>query len=270
MADMLVPEKAYGVLKKSQINDSLDLIIEEIKIKGFSILNSGYTNEELQNISNEFEIVRSKYIACHGEAVLKQANEFHTVRAPLTQGSGMILDLALNTNLLTLISRLISGKYILSQQNCVINPPNETYNQSAWHRDLPYQHFVSNTPLAINALFCVDDFLIENGATFVLPGSHKFSDFPSDAYVQKNAIQIEAKAGSFVVLDCMVFHAGGFNITSKERRAINHLYTIPYFKQQINLQMLMGHMNLSLEEKNLLGFDNTEYPSVDKYLSSRL
>ena len=32
------------------------------------------------------------------------------------------------------------------------------HTQLAYHRDLPYQHFVSSRPLAISALFCIDPF----------------------------------------------------------------------------------------------------------------
>ncbi len=160
--------------------------------------------------------------------------------------------------------------YILNQQNGVINPPQETYNQGAWHRDLPYQHFITSKPLAINALFCVDDFTFENGATFVLPASHKSENFPSSDYIQRNAIQVEAKAGSFIVLDCMLFHSGGFNKTCFERRAVNHVYNIPFFKQQINIPMNMEDTHLSAEERDILGFSYVEPGSISDYLSKRM
>lgn len=270
MTIMHIPEKSYGILQKNQAADPLDVVAEEVKAQGFSIIDSGYTPAQLEAISVEFERVRSQYIELHGEAALRNANEFYTVRAPLTQGSKVFLDLAFNRNLLALLGKLISGKCILSQQNGVINPPQESYNQAAWHRDLPYQHFVSTDPLAINALFCVDDFVIENGATYVLPASHKSPAFPSEPYVKKNAVQIEAKAGSYIVLDCMLFHAGGFNSSTRERRAVNHLYTIPYFKQQINFQMAMDHATLSAEAKDLLGFAYVEHGSIGEYLSTRI
>jgi len=119
------------------------------------------------------------------------------------------------------LSKLIVGKFILNQQNG-INPPGETCNQSAWHRDLPYQHYVSSTPLTINALLC------------------------------------------------MVYHAGGFNRTNTERRAVNHVYTIPCFKQQIKLPELLSHIDLNSELKELFGFNYQEPKSIDQYLNSRL
>ncbi|HEV7164515.1 MAG TPA: phytanoyl-CoA dioxygenase family protein [Gammaproteobacteria bacterium] len=264
------PEKSYGVLQQHQAGSLVDGAAEQVRNLGFAILDSGYSSSELKDISDEFNRTRSQYIEAHGEAELRNANELHTIRALLTHGGRAFLDLALNDNLQSALKRLISGKFILNQQNGVINPARETYNQGTWHRDLPYQHFVSSRPLAINALFCVDDFTRENGATFILPASHLAEEFPSPSYVQKNAIQVEAKAGSFILLDCMVFHAGGFNGTEKPRRAVNHVFNIPYFKQQINIPKNMKNTELSDEVKELLGFGHLEPESIADYLSSRV
>jgi len=263
-----VPEATYGILQQDYFSCELEEVAEQVRRLGYAILDSGYTLEQLQEISEKFNRVREQYLQDWGESRLKRLNEIYTIRALLTQGDGF-LQLAMNPNLMAVLDKLIVGTFILNQQNGIINPPGETYNQAAWHRDLPYQHFVSSTPLALNALFCLDDFNFENGSTFVLPASHKAKAFPSDSYLQRNALQVKAKAGQFILLDCMLFHSGGFNRTAKERRAINHVYTIPYFKQQINLPENMRVENLSSEARALLGF-NVQVPnSIESYLVLR-
>jgi ectoine hydroxylase-related dioxygenase (phytanoyl-CoA dioxygenase family) len=269
MAANNIPENSYGVLEQNQGDTHIEMVAEQVRNLGYSVLDSGYTASELSGISEEFNRVRKEYIAAYGASTLKGINEYHTIRALLTHGGDVFLNLALNAKLLSLIKRLIQGKFILNQQNGVINPPQENYNQGAWHRDLPYQHFVSTKPLAINALFCVDDFTRENGATFVIPASQKSESFPSKDYIRNNAIQVDAKAGSYIVLDCMLFHAGGFNQTQHERRGVNHVFNIPYFKQQINLPANMRERNLSPETKELLGFPFCESGSILAYLSER-
>jgi Phytanoyl-CoA dioxygenase (PhyH) len=264
-----IPTSSYGILQQNTPDSVLDEAAEQIRNLGYAVIDSGYKIPELQGISEEFDRTREHYIEKYGDTTLKSLNEFHTIRSPLTHGGEVFLKLALNENLLSLLRRLISGKFILNQQNGIINPPQGTYNQSAWHRDLPYQHFVSTMPLAINALFCVDDFTLENGATFVLPASHKSEAFPSKNYVQKNAFQVEAKVGSFIILDCMVFHAGGYNKTNLPRRAVNHVYNIPYFKQQINIPMNIEGSRLSTDARDILGFNYVEPQSITDYLSTR-
>jgi ectoine hydroxylase-related dioxygenase (phytanoyl-CoA dioxygenase family) len=264
-----IPAASYGVLLKDSPVSELDEIAEQVRRLGYAVLDSGFATAELELISNAFNVMRGNYIQKYGEERLRSTNEFHTIRAPLAHGDPVFVRLATNKNLIVLLGKLLVGKFILNQQNGVINPPSETYNQAAWHRDLPYQHYISNTPLAVNALFCVDDFTAENGSAFVLPATHKSVNYPSQAYIQRNALQVEAKAGQYILLDCMLFHSGGFNQSKRERRAVNHVFTIPYFKQQIKLPDLMGHVELEKSQKELLGFDFQEPTSIDQYLDNR-
>lgn len=269
-ASIPVPVESYGVLIQDSAASELDEVAEQVRRIGYAILDSGYSTDYLAQLSDAFDRTRTAYVQSYGEARLRRANELNTIRAPLSQGETAFVRLASNQNVLSVLGKLIIGKFILNQQNGVINPPRQTYNQGAWHRDLPYQHYVSSTPLAVNALFCVDDFTLENGSTFVLPATHREVNYPSEAYIQRNALQIEAKAGQYILLDCMLFHSGGSNRTDHERRAVNHVYTIPYFKQQIKLPALLLQVDLAQDQKELFGFNFQEPTSIDNYLNDRV
>ena len=265
-----VPVASYGVLVQDKPASELDEVAEQVRRLGYATLDSGYSADKLNQLSEAFDLTRSDYVQAYGEARLRSAKEFHTVRAPLTHGSPVFVELATNQNLLKVLGKLIVGKFILNQQNGVINPPREIYNQGAWHRDLPYQHYVTSSPLALNALFCVDDFTLENGSTFVLPATHQAVNYPSESYIQRNALQIEARAGQYILLDCMLFHSGGYNRTDMERRAVNHVYTIPYIKQQIKLPELLKRFDLTPDQKELFGFSFQEPTSIEQYLSNKI
>ena len=263
------PLQRYGVLHQDSIVHPVHEIAEQVRRIGYAVLNSSFDVDELQLISTEFEHTRERYVAKWGKSALKDIDELHTIRAPICHGGVAFLRLIFNPPLLALLRELIDGKFILNQQNGIINPPRQGYNQAAWHRDLPYQHFVSTSPLAINALYCIDDFTLDNGATFVLPASHKTASFPSDAYLKQQAVQIQAKAGQFIILDCMLFHCGGFNQTEFDRRAVNHVFTIPYLKQQINLPKIINQKGLSAEQLDILGFGYQVPDSIEGYLAAR-
>jgi ectoine hydroxylase-related dioxygenase (phytanoyl-CoA dioxygenase family) len=265
-----IPEKSYGVLHQTSCADHLDEVVEQVTQLGYAVLDAGLSAQEVSDVANEFARIHTLYLEKYGEASLRAVNEHNTIRGMVTHGSDIILNLAMNANLMTVLKRLIPGKFILNQQNGIINPPKEGYNQGSWHRDIPYQHYVSSRPIAINALYCVDDFTLANGATFVLPATHLKEPYPSPQFIQRHAIQAEAKAGSFILLDCMVYHSGGYNSTDKARRAINHVYNIPFFKQQINIPNSMPDVPLSSEAKELLGYTYAEPRSVDDYLKSRI
>ncbi len=75
-------------------------------------MNSGYSAEQLNEISTKFNNTRRQYINKWGEARFKRLNEFHTIRALLTQGEAQFVQLATNKNLLSVLQKLIRGSFI--------------------------------------------------------------------------------------------------------------------------------------------------------------
>ena len=264
------PMPRYGVREQVQSETAVDKACESLNLLGYAIVDGGYDAEQMSSFSEAFDRALEKLYSKYGRDALAAMDEHNTIRI-LMQMDPLFLELAMNTNVLEVCKRLIGGTVTLNQQNGVINPPlGERYNQGSYHRDLPYQHFVSTRPLAINALFCLDLFTVDNGATFVVPASHKQEEFPSDLSLRDFQIQVAAPAGSFIVLDCMVYHMGGVNRTAAARRAVNHVYTIPLIKQQISLPKALGNdFTQDAAARELLGY-NFEVPdSVDHYYAGR-
>jgi ectoine hydroxylase-related dioxygenase (phytanoyl-CoA dioxygenase family) len=261
----------YGVLAQTTAQSEIDRAVESLRILGYAVIAGGYDSGQLHAFATAFEQARAQAAAALGGlSALAAVDEHNTIRAALAHDR-RFLELVGNPNVLQICRRLMADYIVLSQQNGVINPPrSERYNQGAWHRDLPYQHFVSSRPLAVNALFCIDPFTNENGATRVLPGSHRDEAFPSDHFVAGNAVTVEAPAGSFILLDCMTFHAGGINSTDHPRRAVNHVYTVPLMRQQIDLPRLLGDDFVSdPQTRRLLGYDVRTPSTMAEFLASR-
>jgi ectoine hydroxylase-related dioxygenase (phytanoyl-CoA dioxygenase family) len=263
--------RRYGVIGQTVSDTDVTYACESIRRLGYGVIDGGYDKSALAALSAAFERARERHHSDHGGvAALEAIDEHNTIRLPLAYEPAF-LELAANRTILDICTRLVAGYVVLNQQNGVINPPYaQRYNQGAWHRDLPYQHFVSSRPLAINALFCLDAFTIENGATNVLPASHQQEDFPSDRFIETAAATIEAPAGSFIVLDCMAYHSGGVNRTERARRAVNQVYSIPLIKQQIDLPAALGEQFTSDPRlRKLLGYDVRIPRSVGDYLANR-
>jgi len=258
----------YGVLKQNTVGNNIDKVVEEIVNLGFSVIHSGLSDEEIQSLSSKFDVLHAQYLKIYGSKYLESIDERNSIRLPLAFDRAFIY-LATNKNALNVVERLIVGKFMLNQQNGIVNPPGKQYSQGAWHRDLPYQHFISSHPIAINALYCVDDFTKDNGATHVLPASHKQEPFPSDEYTLEHSAQITARAGSFIMMDCMTFHKGGVNTARTKRRAINHIYTIPHIKQLIDIPALLGEEVMDGYVQELLGYRYGLPRSIDDFLKTR-
>jgi len=262
-------EKRYGVTIQNQSSSALEYQLEEFNRNGFTVVDSGFDSETIAKLQVDFDSVRKQYREQYSLELLQQTDEHNGIRLPLSLDRAF-LHLAFNENVLAFVESCMGNNFILNQQNGVINPANNTYNQAAWHRDLPYQHYTSSKPLAINALYCVDDFTLENGGTKVIPGSHLHDEYPSENYLQKHKVQAIAKAGSFIVLNCMLYHAGETNKSKYDRRAVNHVYASPMIRQQIDLKKSVAQYDLSEMQKRLLGINFNSVTQVSEYIHSRI
>ena len=262
-------KSTYGIMEQRVVETDLDKAEEELMYLGYTVIESGYSKEEISEYSHIFDTVYRNYIELYKKDFLNEIDEYDGIRLPLVFNK-IFIDLAMNPRVLGLVKKIICNKFILNQQNGIINPPGEKYTQGLWHRDLPYQHFVTSRPLAISALYCVDNFTVENGATFVLPTSHSQEEFPSDSFVKSKAVQITAPAGSFLVLNSMVFHRGGMNRSSSRRRAVNHVFTSAFIKQQIDIPSAMTNQPvLSPDVAEILGYRYQIPRNISEYFEFR-
>ena len=101
-------------------------------------------------------------------------------------------------------------------------------DEDAW-RELPNP----KPTLEIEAMFALTDFTIENGATRVVPGSHKW---PSGREARPDEIaRAEMSAGSALLYLGSVLHGGGANTTSAEsRRGMFLGYVVGWLRTEEN------------------------------------
>jgi len=101
-------------------------------------------------------------------------------------------------------------------------------DEDAW-QELP----APKPTLEIEAMFALTDFTEENGATRVVPGSHKW---PLDREPQPmEIIQAEMSAGSALVYLGSTVHGGGANLTTSEsRRGMFLGYVVGWLRTEEN------------------------------------
>jgi ectoine hydroxylase-related dioxygenase (phytanoyl-CoA dioxygenase family) len=84
----------------------------------------------------------------------------------------------------------------------------------------------------INCMWAVDDFTKENGATLLVPGSHKW---PRDRAPESHEItQGEMSKGSVLIYFGSLLHAGGANRTDASRTGIVISYCLGWLRQAEN------------------------------------
>lgn len=263
--------KSYGIKESYEPTCVTDKYVEEIRIYGYTIVEDLLQNSELDMVRRQIEQVYQVQIKeIDGEENLNMINDANVVRCLLAYDD-YFLRLATNSQILSVVEKLLGDYFILLMQNGIVNVPNIENYQVSWHRDLNYQHFVSTRPLAISVLFCIDDFSEETGGTHVLPASHKEELFPSGDFVRRYEKPIAAKAGSALVMDSMLFHRAGYNKSKFVRRAINHVYALPFIKQQISLpKALGGKFKDDTSLRKLLGYESDPGESVAQWRTAKL
>jgi hypothetical protein len=262
--------RSYGVKEQEAAGNDLTAHAERIRLAGYSVLPGAFSERETADFGARLDDVLRRQADEFGSERLEQIADGFTARCPLVDDAAF-LRLPTYPPLLALVRLLLGDYVVLMQQNGVVNPPKEGHTQAAYHRDLPYQHFVSSRPLAISALFCIDPFRSETGATIVVPGSHRTERFPSIDVAASLEVSVNAEPGSFVVFDSMLFHRAGDNRSRRIRRAVNNVFSVPIIAQQISLPLaLSGRHSEDPLLSQLLGYDSAPAASVLEWRMRRL
>ncbi len=261
---------SYGKFEQAKVESDVDRHVENIKNRGFTVVQDVLNSSEIEQARERIEKVYEIQEAEFGRENLEKIQELDMARM-LFVYDDFFLSFINRKKVTDIVSAMLKQKFILNLQNSIIIRSGKQHHQTSWHRDLPYQNYISSRPIAINALFCIDDFKKENGGTVVVPYTHQMEMIPSDKYIDENMVYAEAPAGSAIVFDSMLFHRGGYNDSGATRRAINHLYTAPIIKQQVDIPaMLNGKFSDNPEYAELLGYTMQVPLSVKDWRMSRL
>lgn len=152
-----------------------------------------------------------------------------------------------DTRLLALTTALLGKHVRVSYTSTIISYPGADrlqwhadwpFNQgNAGHMDAPYPDILAH----LTSIWMLTDFTVENGATLIVPGSHKANNNPTGHNgVDKMAphpdeIQMTGKAGSVMVMDSRMWHATPRNVSGQIRAGL----AIRWAPWWLNLDVLM-------------------------------
>jgi ectoine hydroxylase-related dioxygenase (phytanoyl-CoA dioxygenase family) len=115
-----------------------------------------------------------------------------------------------------------------------------------------------------NTLWMLDDFRPDNGALRVVPGSHRYRRLPAEALADPLAdhseqVLVTGRAGSVVILNAHMWHAGTPNRSDRPRTALHAFYCRrdkPQQQYQRRLLRPQVEASLSAELRDLLALDD--------------
>lgn len=132
---------------------------------------------------------------------------------------------------LALLDRLLMPNYLLSQLQAIGIGPEETA-QFLHFDDGMYPVPRPRAALSAATIWAISDFTADNGATVVIPGSHRWDDTrkPTDA---DDHVSVVMAAGSVVFFVGTLWHGGGANHTTDHGRlAVTAQYCQPWLRPQ--------------------------------------
>ena len=246
-------------IKHLKANSSIEEILEVIEQDAGVIIDNLLDKNQLKNISEDLKpyLVKTK----EGQ---DDFTGFKTKRVgALMARSAECQNLALNP-IINEVSKLFfephSDGYQLHFTSAIDIAPGESKQIPHRDRGVWGGYIPRKIETQLSTVWAIDDFTKENGATQVVPGSHKWD---RDREPKEDEIcYAEMKKGSVFIYTGSVIHGGGANNSNKNRLGVFLHYAPSWLRQQENQYLSCPpHIakNLTPELRSLMGYTKGGY-----------
>jgi ectoine hydroxylase-related dioxygenase (phytanoyl-CoA dioxygenase family) len=136
--------------------------------------------------------------------------------------------------------------------------PGQIVHRDQWAFD--FFEFPSGFEVECHTMWAMNDFTEENGATRVIPGSHRSADKLRPGYDE--TVAAEMPKGSVFIYVGSVYHGGGANRSDETRLGINVGYTLSWLRQEENQYLACAPeiaRELPIELAKLMGYQRGAY-----------
>jgi ectoine hydroxylase-related dioxygenase (phytanoyl-CoA dioxygenase family) len=224
----------------------LQKALTELDEQGYALIEDFLAPALLRLVDDRLEELRGRY---HGRNNFEGEN---TERIYTLVSRGQVFqDIVEDERILALLDALFLPNYLLTANQAICISPGET--AQPWHTDDSFYTVSRPRPMiSLSTIVAVDAFTAENGATEVIPGSHRWDDRQIDGGyfagetdmvheyadgVADQAIAVEMPAGACLVFAGTLLHRGGANASTSLRRAFSNQYCQPWARTQENFYL---------------------------------
>lgn len=156
---------------------------------------------------------------------------------------------------LALLDRLLLPNYLLSQLQVINIEPGE--DAQILHPDDGFYPVPRPRPaLSVATIWAIDEFTEDNGATVVVPGSHRWPDGRTPTGTDPRSAAV-MPAGSCVLFLGTLWHGGGANRSDRARMAATAQYCQPWLRTQEAFTLSTGIevvREVSADLRRMLGY----------------
>lgn len=136
--------------------------------------------------------------------------------------------------------------------------PAQLIHRDQWAFD--FFPFPPGFEVQFNTIWAFTDFTELNGATRVVPGSHKAED--GLQYDESDTVPAEMSRGSVLCYNGSVYHGGGANRSDEVRVGVNITYNLGWLRQEENQYLAVPKelaSTLPVDLLRLIGYDRGAY-----------
>lgn len=227
VADSHATDLVGRVMDQAEVAEHL----ERIQAEGFTVVEDAIDPELVAELR---DTVRGIFSSEGIEPKGNRAEGFATRRMyNLVPRSPVFAQLPIHGQVLPLIEQLLEQECLLSGTTAMDIGPGECL-QGLHADDGLIRIGRPHRPMMATTIWALTDFTAENGATRLVPGSHRESGHP-DPDDESRAIAAEMAAGSVLIMDAQTWHCGGPNTTDDDwRLGLNVQYVRGFLRTQQN------------------------------------
>ncbi len=242
--------------------------LAQIDAEGFCIIKDAFTPEQRQRVRDELEpfLQQQKMGRNNFEGLFSERVYALLAKAPV------IAEMVEHKAVLAIADALLAPNYLLSAALAINVHPGET--PQPFHIDDGAASSLFNKPrpaLGVSTIWAIDEFTDTNGATEVIPGSHKWKTGREPQ--SREILPVLMPAGAVLVFAGNLIHRGGANKSQGSRLAVTPQYCMPWLRQLENMtlavppktaaqysariQALLGY---SIVDPGFMGFVDGRHP----------
>jgi ectoine hydroxylase-related dioxygenase (phytanoyl-CoA dioxygenase family) len=209
-------------------------IVDQLAKKGFAVVPEVLSRDEVDVMREHLiRAVRAQDEKWAGFAHYIDRNMAHNL---MMHGQPFV-DLLSNPIMHTYLSAALDPYCTLYAYTSSSIPAGGGNYSSRIHVDCP--RFIPGYTTNVGFIVALDDFSLDNGATYFLPGSHLNDRVPTEEEFFARAERALPKAGEGVIFNARAFHFGGYNKTSRDRHAVTMNVCRSWMRQRFDYPRLM-------------------------------
>ena len=198
--------------------------LQNLEENGFTIVSNVLTEDELRFLQRSLDSIYATFDPERDG--LRKVEGYHFASNLVNKGP-FFESIFLRSPVYDLVRHLLGEDCILSSLNSL--EPLKNQGNQRLHRD--GSPAPDSGPIVANSLWAIDHMNKANGATRLIPGSHKTDAPPPDD--EAGVVYAEIPAGSVIITNAHILHGASANPSGSRRRVMHDYFTRSGLSQQL-------------------------------------